>query len=230
MKYSDYINSVHFKHKSISYNLLTKNSADNKKIKVTGQQAFNLIKPYCTSRIYEQMKAVIPLALYLVLFQFFVLQYPVQDFLALLGGLIAVILGLAVFMEGLSTGLMPFGTIIGDNLPKKASMIVVLIIIGILGVGVTFAEPAIGALQAFGSSVDVNKAPYLYEILNNWTLPLVLMVGAGVGIAAIIGTIRFVKGWSLKPLIYITIAPVIVLTIFAWFDPNLRSILGLAWD
>ena len=69
-----------------------------------------------------------------------------------------------------------------------------------------------------------------YEILNNWTLPLVLMVGAGVGIAAIIGTIRFVKGWSLKPLIYITIAPVILLTIFAWFDPNLRSILGLAWD
>ena len=230
MKYSDYINNVHFKHKSISYNLLTKNSSENKKIKVTGQQAFNLIKPYCTSRIYEQMKAVIPLALYLVLFQFFVLQYPVQDFLALLGGLIAVILGLAVFMEGLSTGLMPFGTIIGDNLPKKASMIVVLIIIGILGVGVTFAEPAIGALQAFGSSVDVNKAPYLYEILNNWTLPLVLMVGAGVGIAAIIGTIRFVKGWSLKPLIYITIAPVIILTIFAWFDPNLRSILGLAWD
>ena len=230
MKYSDYINNVHFKHKSISYNLLTKNNSENKKIKVTGKQAFNLIKPYCTSRIYEQMKAVIPLALYLVLFQFFVLQYPVQDFLALLGGLIAVILGLAVFMEGLSTGLMPFGTIIGDNLPKKASMIVVLIIIGILGVGVTFAEPAIGALQAFGSSVDVNKAPYLYEILNNWTLPLVLMVGAGVGIAAIIGTIRFVKGWSLKPLIYITIAPVIVLTIFAWFDPNLRSILGLAWD
>ena len=64
-------------------------------------------------------------------------------------------MGLAVFMEGLSTGLMPFGTIIGDNLPKKASMPVVLIILGILGIGVTFAEPAIGALQAFGSSVDV---------------------------------------------------------------------------
>ena len=28
------------------------------------------------------------------------------------------------------------------------------------------------------------------------------MVGAGVGLAAIIGTIRFVKGWSLKPMIY----------------------------
>ena len=103
-------------------------------------------------------------------------------------------------------------------------------IIGILGVGVTFAEPAIGALQAFGASVDVNKAPYLYEILNNWTLPLVLMVGGGVGLAAILGTIRFVRGWSLKPMIYAALFPVVLLTIYAWFDPNLRSILGLAWD
>ena len=137
-------------------------------------------------------------------------------------GLIAVVIGLAVFMEGLSTGLMPFGNIIGDNLPKKASMPVVLLIIGILGVGVTFAEPAIGALQAFGASVDVAKAPYLFEMLNNWTLPLVLMVGGGVGIAAILGTIRFVRGWSLKPMIYLALAPVIALTIYAWFDPNLK--------
>ena len=73
-------------------------------------------------------------------------------------------------------------------------------------------------------------APYLYEILNNWTLPLVLMVGGGVGIAAILGTVRFVRGWSLKPMIYGALFPVVLLTIYAWMDPNLRSILGLAWD
>ena len=125
---------------------------------------------------------------------------------------------------------MPFGNIIGDNLPKKASMTVVLIIIGILGVGVTFAEPAIGALQAFGSSIDVTRAPYLFEILNNWTLPLVLIVGAGVGITAILGTIRFVRGWSLKPMIYLALIPIVLLSGYVWQDPNLRSILGLAWD
>ena len=64
---------------------------------------------------------------------------------------------LAAFMEGLNSGLMPFGNVLGANLPKKASMPIVLIVIGILGVGVTFAEPAIGALQAFGSSIDVKK-------------------------------------------------------------------------
>ena len=177
----------------------------------------------------EQIRAV-PLALYLMAFQTLVLRHPIEQAMTLTGGLFAVIVGLAIFMEGLNSGLMPFGTIIGDNLPKKASMPVVLVIIGILGVGVTFAEPAIGALQAFGSSVDVRAAPYLYELLNNWTLPLVLMVGAGVGLAAILGTIRFVRGWSLKPMIYCALAPVVALTGYAWMDPNLRSILGLAWD
>ena len=236
MRYSDYLNSVAVKHRTVSYNAITPkpqkghSSASLPRIKVTFSQALELLAPYCGSRIIGQLKAVVPLAAYLTLFQLLVLRHPVEAALSLGFGLIAVVIGLAVFMEGLSTGLMPFGNIIGDNLPKKASMPLVLLIIGILGVGVTFAEPAIGALQAFGASVDVTKAPYLYEILNNWTLPLVLMVGGGVGIAAILGTIRFVRGWSLKPMIYLALLPVVILTVYAWFDPNLRSILGLAWD
>ena len=237
MRYGAFLNKHRFRHTEISYNLLTpkpdptgERSLRPKRIKVTGRTAAALLGPYCSVRVMDQIKAVVPLAAYLLIFQFLVLNYPIQDAFSLFVGLVAVIVGLAVFMEGLNVGLMPFGTIIGDNLPKKASMTVVYIIIGILGVGVTFAEPAIGALQAFGSSVDVKKAPYLYELLNNWTLPLVLMVGGGVGVAAILGTIRFVKGWSLKPMIYCALAPVVALTIYCWLDPSLRSILGLAWD
>ena len=237
MRYGAFLNRYKIRHTEISYNLLTpkpdptgERSLRPKRIKVTGRTAAALLGPYCSVRVMDQIKAVVPLAAYLLIFQLLVLNYPIQDAFSLFVGLVAVIVGLAVFMEGLNVGLMPFGTIIGDNLPKKASMTVVYIIIGILGVGVTFAEPAIGALQAFGSSVDVKKAPYLYELLNNWTLPLVLMVGGGVGVAAILGTIRFVKGWSLKPMIYCALAPVVALTIYCWLDPSLRSILGLAWD
>ena len=235
MRYSDYLNAVSFHHKTVSYNVLAPKidpSAPkvDKRLDITLQQSLALIGPYCYTRIMDQVKAVVPLAAYLILFQILILRHPIDSALMLGGGLVAVIVGLAIFMEGLNTGLMPFGTIIGDNLPKKASMTVVLIIIGMLGVGVTFAEPAIGALQAFGSSVDVNSAPYLYELLNNWTLPLVLMVGAGVGLAAILGTVRFVRGWSLKPIIYCALVPVMILTGYAWLDPNLRSVLGLAWD
>ena len=235
MKYSDFIHESEIKHRTISYNLLTPVAKKGKslkpeKIKVGPAKALSLLGPYTYTRILEQIKAVVPLAAYLFLFQLLILRQPISEATVISLGLVAVIIGLAVFMEGLKTGLMPFGTIIGDTLPKKASLFVVLVIIAILGVGVTYAEPAIGALKAFGASVNPQEAPYLYEILNNRSETLVVMVGAGVGIAAVIGTIRFVRGWSLKPLIYLALAPTILLTIYAWTNPDLRTILGLAWD
>ena len=237
MRYSQFLTETTVGHQTISYNLLTPKPVEGdpdalkpKKIKITPSRVAELLGPYTYVRMMDQIQAVVPLALYLMLFQVLVLRQPIESVITLCFGLFAVIVGLAVFMEGLSTGLMPFGTIIGDNLPKKATMSVVLIIVGILGVGVTFAEPAIGALQAFGAAVDVKKAPYLYELLNNWPLPLVIIVGAGVGFAAILGTVRFVRGWSLKPMIYLALVPVVGLTAYCWPDPNLRSILGLAWD
>lgn len=237
MRYGTFVSKYKIQRDKVSYNLLTpkpdpkiEKSLRPEPIKVTLLDVYGLLAPYVGVRIKDQLKAVVPLALYLGLFQVFVLDYPIQEATALCMGLVAVIIGLAVFMEGLNSGLMPFGNIIGTNLPTKATMPVVLVVLGMLGVGVTFAEPAIGALQAFGSSIDVVKAPYLFELLNNWTLPLVLMVGAGVGFAAILGTVRFIYGWSLKPLIYISVIPLGLLSTFFWLTPELRSVLGLAWD
>ena len=237
LRYSSVLRSNAVRHREISYNQLTpkpvrgkKDSLKPQRLRLGFEQTMALLMPYSGVRVLEQMKAVIPLALYLVLFQLIILRQPVEAALLLVGGLTAVIVGLALFMEGLNVGLMPFGTLIGDKLPRKASMPVMLAIIAILGVGVTFAEPAIGALQAFGASVDVTRAPYLYEILNNWTLPLVLLVGAGVGLAAVLGTLRFVYGWSLKPMIYIAVGLTLSLTLVVYANNDLRAILGLAWD
>jgi len=133
-------------------------------------------------------------------------------------------------MEGLKLGLMPFGEIIGTNLPKKSPLPVVLLIAFLLGIGVTFAEPAIGALQAVGSIVNVEKAPFLSTLLGEWSGTLVLMVGMGVGLAAVLGTARFLYNWSLKPMIYMALVPTIALTVYCMSDPELSKILGLAWD
>ena len=109
---------------------------------------------------------MVPLAIYLALFQVFVLQYPIQAVSTLLVGLACCDHWLGRLQEGLNSGLMPFGNVLGANLPKKASMPIALIVIGILGVGVTFAEPAIGALQAFGSSIDVKR----HRISTNYSI------------------------------------------------------------
>ena len=191
---------------------------------------YRLLRPYLTVRFMDQFKAVTPLALYLVLFQLFILRQSVEDALIITGGLTAVIFGLMLFMEGLKVGLMPFGESLGVSLPAKASLGVVIIVVFLLGIGVTFAEPAIGALQTAGSLVDVNKAPYLYTLLNDWSGILVLAVGVGVGLAAALGTIRFIFGWSLKPLIYMTFAPVLMISFYMSLDEDLSKVIGLAFD
>ncbi|HIP07130.1 MAG TPA: DUF1538 domain-containing protein [Mariprofundaceae bacterium] len=191
---------------------------------------YRLLAPYISSRFIEQVKVVFPLAAYLILFQTLVLNQTVSEPMQILLGLMAVIIGLMLFMEGLSKGLMPFGETIGHNLPAKVSLPIVLIVAFLLGIGVTFAEPAIGALQAAGSILKVENAPYLYTLLNNWSGTLVLVVGIGVGFAVVLGTLRLLYGWSLKPLIYSTLIPILGLT--AWFmqDGELSKTLGLAWD
>jgi hypothetical protein len=131
---------------------------------------------------------------------------------------------------GLKLGLMPFGTVIGKRLPQKSPLPVVLFITLLLGIGVTFAEPAISALKAAGQNVSVERAPYLFALLNDWSGVLVLVIGLSVGLAAVTGTLRFLYGWSLKPLIYISFGPVLGLTLYGASDPELTKILGLAWD
>jgi len=59
---------------------------------------------------------------------------------------------------------------------------------------------------------------------------LVLVVGASVGLAAVLGTMRFIYGWSLKPMIFITLVPVLGLTLYMAGRPELAVMLGLAWD
>ncbi len=199
-------------------------------IRVGASEAMKILKPYFSVRFMDQVKAVIPLAAYLALFQILFLHQLVEDSWIVTGGLFAVIVGLMLFMEGLALGLMPFGTVIGSTLPRKSPLPLVLFITLLLGIGVTFAEPAIGALKAAGQNVSVERAPYLYALLNDYADQLVLVVGFAVGMAAVIGTLRFIYGWSLKPLIYCSLIPVLGLSLYCASVPELAKVLGLAWD
>jgi len=232
IRYGDFLKEVAVNHVRVSYNDLAPKEGKRppQRIKLRSIDIYRLLTPYVSVRFMEQFKAVVPLALYMVLFQIFILRQPVAEATLIGLGLGAVIIGLMLFMEGLKQGLMPFGESIGNTLPKKVGLTTVLLIAFLLGIGVTFAEPAIGALKAAGSLVKPEKAPYLYALLNDYSGALVLCVGVGVGVAAVIGTMRFLYGWGLKPLIYMTVIPSLALS--AYFNTNeyLAPILGLAWD
>jgi len=233
VRFGDFVNEVAINQHQISYNELASRQVSGRRVrrvKLLPRDVYRLLTPYISARFFDQLKTVLPLAVYLALFQILILRTHIDDAGVITAGLAAVIIGLMLFMEGLKLGLMPFGEAIGSVLPAKSPLPVVLLIALLLGIGVTFAEPAIGALKTAGSIVDPEKAPYLHAMLNSWADMLVLVVGLGVGLAAVLGTLRFLNGWSLKPLIYATLVPILGLTAYFMTDPNLSQVLGLAWD
>lgn len=239
-RYGDFVREVTVNQHYLSYNEVTPAAsydAEGREVpyrppalRLRSIDVYRLLQPYMAVRLKDQLRAVIPLVLYLVLFQILILRQPVTSSWVLTGGIVAVIFGLMLFMEGLRLGLMPLAELIGNTLPRKSSLPMVMLIAFLLGIGVTLAEPAIGALQAVGSIVDPREAPYLYALLNQWTTSLVVCVGVGVGLAAVLGTLRFLRGWSLKPLIILALTPTIALTLYMATDPDLATVLGLAWD
>jgi len=239
-RFGDYQRKLGAGHNEVSFNNLKpelETDADGNpiperqvRVKLTPGETYQLIRPYVSVRFMEQVRAVVPLGIYLLLFQILILRELEADYWIITAGLFAVIAGLMFFMEGLKLGLMPFGTVIGSTLPCNSPLPLVLFITLLLGIGVTFAEPAIGALKAAGENVSVEQAPYLYALLNEWSDTLVLVVGFSVGLAAVLGTLRFLYGWSLKPMIYASLAPVLTLTVYSAFDPEMEKIIGLAWD
>ena len=211
-------------------------SSDTSKLQLSLKQKLSIILSFAKDKVIEQIQCVWFIIMYLIVFQILVLGLPIVYSLMIAVGILIVIVGLAFFMEGLRLGLMPLGEILGSTLPRKKILgipcLPTSLAFGfVLGAFATFAEPAIGVLRAAGSGVDPTAAPLLWTILNTGAGLLVNCVGVGVGIAVLLGVLRFYKGWSLKPFIYAGVIILSCLTLYMQFsDDRLKHVLGLAWD
>ena len=191
---------------------------------------FAILWPYFRNNLVEQIKSIWFIVLYLAFFQIIVLGLPTV-YAAMIGAGIAIVaVGLMFFMEGLRLGLMPLGETIGAVLPRNSSLPIILGFAFLLGIGATFAEPAIAVLKQAGGGIEPSDAPLLFSLLNDFSGQLLLSVGLGVGAAVALGILRFFYDWSLKILIVPGVLILLALTIFAHGNPVLQPILGLAWD
>jgi hypothetical protein len=212
-------------------------SSDHKKLQLSFRQKLGILLTFSKDKIVEQIQCVWFVLAYMILFQLLVLGLPVV-YAAMIGvGIVIVIIGLAFFMEGLRLGLMPLGEVLGSTLPRKKVFGIPCLPMSlafgfVLGIFATFAEPAIAVLQQAGASVRPDQAPLLYTLLNPYSSTLVLYVGIGVGIAVMLGVLRFYKSWSLKPFIYAGVLTLSAITLYFQFHPSgiLSPVLGLAWD
>lgn len=231
LRYGDYLGQVRVRHITLSYNQVTDFDAQHRpRPRLRPRDIYRLLAPYLSVRFLDQFRAVIPVATFLVAFQWFALQSQIAGAGGIALGLVVVMVGLMLFMEGLKHGLMPFSENIGHLMPARSSLGAVLLVAFILGVAATFAEPAIGALRAAGSLTDPEQAPLLAYLLNSHPETVVYTVASSVGLAVLVSMLRFMRGWNLKWLLLAVAIPALLLTAYMAMDPYLRPIIGLAWD
>ena len=203
---------------------------DNPRFKLGARDTLRILWPYVKRNFMNQVEGIWFIVAYLIIFQLLILQLPIVYAAMIAIGIFVVAVGLMFFMEGLRLGLMPLGEEIGSILPKNSRMPVILLFAFLLGVGATFAEPAIAVLKAAGAGVKPDQAPLLYSLLNDFSGQLVGSVGVGVGLAVMIGVLRFFFAWPLKYLAIPVVGLLLALSFYFSRVPVLADVLGLAWD
>lgn len=200
------------------------------RIRLTPSEAVKILRPYILSRLAEQLRALLPVVTYLFIFEGIVLRRTIADAALISAALGCAVLGLMLFMEGLRLWLLPLGETIGRELPRRSSLTAILAFAFLVGVLVTLAEPALGALQAAGGMVDVHRAPLLHAILGGRSTGLAAAVALSVGLAVVLSILRFLAGWSIKLLVTPMLILAGALTIWAGGREDLGSVIGLVWD
>lgn len=189
-----------------------------------------MVGGYVRSRIVAQLAAAAPIVLYLLAFQVLVLGRPPASAGAVALGVGMVIVGLAAFLEGLFLALMPAAERCGLGLPRRVHPALILLLAFVLGLLATAAEPAIAVVQRLGSSVTPWDAPLLFVVLGRHSLLLVLVIGAGVGAAIVLGILRSLRGWPLVSFLVPVVLALMAVSFGARHEPNLDLLLSLAWD
>lgn len=194
------------------------------------RDTFRLLAPYARRHFFEQVSSIWFIVAYLIIFQLLILQLPIVFAGMIAVGILIVAFGLMFFMEGLRLGLMPLGESIGAILPRSGNILLILTFSFLLGIGATFAEPAIAVLKAAGSGVAAKEAPLLYSLLNDFSSQLVASVGVGVGFAVLLGVLRFFYGWSLKTIVIPVVSFLLIISLMFNGNDILKDVLDLAWD
>ena len=179
-------------------------------------------------RIYAgSFRDLVPIIVVIGFFQIVVLQQPFPDLERVLVGLVFVVVGLSLFVQGLEIGLFPLGESMAGAFARKGSLTALLAFAFCLGFGTTVAEPALIAVSAKAAEV-AGSAGFILdqeEARADYALQLRLTVALSVGASLVLGVFRILKGW---PIHYLIISGYLIVVIVTGFAPP--EIVGIAYD
>jgi len=178
-------------------------------------------------KLWAAVTDLIPIIVVVVFFQSVVIRQPFPEIGDVIFGILLVIVGLMLFIEGLEIGLFPIGETMAYALAKKGSLLWLMVFSFALGFATTIAEPALIAVAKEASiiSSDAGLINNNQEVMDNYAFGLRLTVAFSVGLAIVIGVLRILKGW---PLHYLIIGGYVLVMLMTLIAP--KEIIGLAYD
>lgn len=173
------------------------------------------------------LRDLAPIVVIIAFFQIAVLRQPFPDLGGVLIGLVFVMLGLAVFIQGLEMALFPLGESLAGAFARKGSLFWLMLFSFGLGFGTTVAEPALIAVsdEAARTMAAAGAIADAAASTKNFALKLRYTVAVAVGVSIMIGVVRILKGWPIHWLIIGGYVIVVALTAAA--PPE---IVGIAYD
>lgn len=175
----------------------------------------------------DAIRDLLPIFLVITFFQIIVFQQPFPNLTGILVGTACVILGLALFVQGLEMGLFPIGEAMATAMTRKGSLIGLLVFAFLLGFGTTVAEPALIAVAAEAAEIAGlgGAIGNTEEAKNSYAFGLRMTVAVSVGAALVLGVFRILVGW---PIQYFIIGGYILVVSITFFAPP--EIVGIAYD
>lgn len=171
-------------------------------------------------------KDLAPILVVVAFFQFVVLRQPIEEPLSILAGLIAVIVGLALFIQGLETSLFPLGESMAGAFARKGVIAWLLLFAFALGFGTAVAEPALIAVAQEAARIKAEAGHLTGEAaVDAYALGLRYTVAVSVGLALMVGVVRILAGW---PIHYFIISGYLIIILITRFAPD--DIIGIAYD
>lgn len=173
------------------------------------------------------LRDLAPIVLVIFFFQIFVLQQPFPDLERVIIGVVLVMLGLTLFIQGLEMGLFPIGETMAQAFARKGSLFWLLAFAFCLGFGTTAAEPALIAVagEAAKAMAEAGVVASNEAARDAYALGLRMTVAVSVGASLVLGVFRILKGWPVHILVIGGYIIVVILTLLA--PPE---IIGVAYD
>jgi len=173
------------------------------------------------------MRNLAPILIVIVGFQTLVLHQPIPNLGSMMIGFLCVLLGLALFVQGLESALFPIGENLAYAFAYKGSVFWLLLFAFLLGVGTTIAEPALIAIAAKAADVAAAASLIGQDAASReiYADGLRLSVAVSVGLAILIGVLRILRGWQLPWLI---VGGYLLIEVMTPFAP--KEIIGIAYD